>query len=111
MEISFRTRRLQRQFSRRRELVKEFGEQGARVLQLRLAVLATAQSLSDVPTNPPERRHQLTQDRAGQYAVDVMHPYRLVFEPDIDPVPRRADGGIDLDQVTAIVIVEVVNYH
>ena len=27
------------------------------------------------------------------------------------PVPRRDDGGIDLERVTAIRILEVVNYH
>jgi proteic killer suppression protein len=80
-------------------------------LQLRLAVLEAAASLSDVPVDPPERRHQLTQNRAGQFAVDAMYPYRLIFEPDHDPIPRQVDGGIDLDQVTAIVIVEIVDYH
>ena len=26
------------------------------------------------------RCHPLTQNRKGQYAVDLVHPYRLVFE-------------------------------
>ena len=64
-----------------------------------------------VPTTSPERRHLLSSGRRGQYAVDLVHPYRLVFEPDHDPVPRTADGGIDIDRVTAITIMEVVDYH
>ena len=28
-----------------------------------------------------------------------------------DPVPRLADGGIDLGHVTAITIIEVIDYH
>lgn len=43
--------------------------------------------------------------------MDLVHPYRLVFEPAHDPVPRTTDGGIDIDRVTAITIMEVVDYH
>ena len=45
------------------------------------------------------------------FAIDLVHPFRLVFEPNHDPLPRRKDGGIDLEQVTAIKILEVVDYH
>jgi len=34
-----------------------------------------------------------------------------VFGVANDPVPRREDGGIDLERVTAIRILEVVDYH
>jgi proteic killer suppression protein len=53
----------------------------------------------------------LTQDRKGQLAVDLVHPRRLVFEPANDPVPAKADGGVDWSKVTEIVILEVVDYH
>ena len=68
-------------------------------------------TLSQVPTAPPERRHQLTGNRDEQYAVDIDRQYRLVFVPDHDPIPRRPDGGVDTDQVTAVVITEVIDYH
>ena len=60
---------------------------------------------------PPERRHQLTGNRRGQYAVDLFGQYRLIFAPDHDPIPLDQDGGIDIDQVTAIVIIDVLDYH
>ena len=50
-------------------------------------------------------------DRKDEFAVDLVHPYRLVFRPDHDPVPRKDDGGIELEAITAIEIVEVVDYH
>ena len=53
----------------------------------------------------------LTEDRDEQYAVDLVHPKRLIFEVNHDPIPRNEDGGIDLTKVTAITIVEVVDYH
>ena len=64
-----------------------------------------------VPTNPPERRHQLSGRRKEQFAVDLDRARRLVFKPAHDPIPYSDDGGIDLGRVTAITILEVVNYH
>lgn len=77
----------------------------------RLAVLKSAPSLALVPTFPPDRLHLLTGNRRGQYAVDLVHQYRLVFKPSHDPVPLKEDGGIDKDGVTKIAILEVVDYH
>jgi len=37
--------------------------------------------------------------------------WRLIFEVDHDPIPRLDDGGIDLDKVSAIRFIEVVDYH
>ena len=111
MEIGFRTRRLSRIFSSDRELRREYGADMARVIATRLVALGSAANLSQIPTTPPERRHILSGQRQGQYAVDLVHPHRLIFEPGNYPIPRRADGGIDTDQVTAIVIIEVVDYH
>ena len=78
---------------------------------MRLAVLANAPTLAAVPHTPPDRRHQLTGDRERQYAVDLDHHNRLIFEPNHDPVPCLDDGGIDIDRVTAITIMEVTDYH
>ncbi len=83
----------------------------ARVIKRRMAVLRNAPNLSRVPTTPPMRLHQLTGDRLGQFAVDLSHPRRLVFEPNQDPLPMGDTGGLDRRRVTAILILEVVDYH
>ena len=111
MQISFRTRRLERTFNSGRNLTRQYGDRMARTIQMRLAVLKNARSLSQVPTTPPDRRHMLRGDRSGQYAVDLVHPYRLVFEPNHDPIPIGEDGGVVLNEITAITIIEVVDYH
>ena len=82
----------------------------AKVLRNRLAVLSAAPNLAVVPTDKPVRRHLLKGNRAGQFAVDLVHPRRLVFKPNA-PVPRLRDGGIDTERVTAISIIDVVDYH
>ena len=110
MKIRFRTRRLQRLCNSQNELKRGFGDM-AHVIALRLQVLANANHLGQVPLSLPIRCHQLKGDRSGQFTVYLRNPYRLVFRPDHDPVPRRPDGGIDVDTVTAIEIIEIADYH
>ena len=110
MEISFRTRKLQGDFTSISRLRRTYGNR-ADALAIRIAVLKKAHNLSMVPATRPERRHQLEGKRHGQYAVDIAHPYRLVFQPNHNPIPLTADGGIDLTKVTSITIIEVIDYH
>lgn len=74
-------------------------------------VLQAAPTLNDMSLLPPERRHELKGKRIGTFAVDLEHPYRLIFKPAHNPVPRKHDGGIDLKEVTAITIMGVEDYH
>jgi proteic killer suppression protein len=111
MDIAFRRRRLATAFNSERILNMRFGDRMAKVISMRMAVLKNARTLSLVPTTKPDRRHQLQGDRDEQYAVDLVHPNRLVFEPNHDPIPRKGDGGVDTDQITAITIVDVIDYH
>ena len=54
---------------------------------------------------------ELHKKRKGQHAVDLVHPYRLILQPNHDPLPRGKDGSLDTEQVTAITIIEVTDYH
>lgn len=103
MEIVFRTKKLGRVLSSERLLVKEYGPQIARRVMVRMTVLRNAPSLADVPTKPPDRCHELKGKRAGQFAVDLLNPFRLIFRP----FPTQAPSG----QVTKIEILSVEDYH
>ncbi len=111
MDIVFRTRKLEKTFNTAATLQKTYGAQMAKTIMMRMAVLKTAPNLGLVPTTRPDRRHQLSGTREGQFAVDLVHPHRLVFEPSHQPPPCRDDGGIDVQQVTAITILDVIDYH
>ena len=111
MEIRFSTSRLETLLNSERNFAREYGPRMARAVRARLLTLQAAETLSQVSTALPERRHQLTQNRDEQYAVRIDRQYRLVFVPGHDPIPRRPDGGIDTDLVTIIVITEVIDYH
>lgn len=111
MMIAFQNKRLERLFNSETALQKKHGKRQARTIMMRLAVLKNARTLADVPTSRPERRHLLKGKRKMQYAVDLVHPFRLIFTPNHNPIPRLDDEGIDLERVTAIKIVEVIDYH
>ena len=107
MEVRFATRRMQKACSSDREMRKAWGAPLARKIQQRLAELVAAATLDDISHLPPARCHELKADRAGQLSVDLVHPHRLLFEPDHRPIPRKEDGGLDWANVTRIVVLEV----
>lgn len=113
MEIRFADRKLEKECNDARLLQRRHGERRAKLLMSRLAVLDGARSLSDIgpPYRGPMRCHELTGDRAGQLSIDLDHPYRLIFQPDNDPPPLRADGGLNWHSVTAIRILGVEDTH
>ena len=114
MDISFKTRKLEKEFNEGAQLNKVHGNKRAQKIRMRMAALRAAESLMDFwpPKSGPSRCHELTQGkRKGQLSVDLDHPYRLIFTPAHDPVPVREDGGLDWSCVTAIKIQGVEDTH
>ena len=114
MDISFKNKKLAKSFNEDARLVKIHGKLRAKKIRIRMKALRAATSLMDFwpPKSPPERCHELTEGkRCGQLSVDLDHPYRLIFIPDHDPVPRLEDGGLDWSQATAIKILGVEDTH
>lgn len=95
----------------KKEMVKEWGPEIAEKLSRRLMELKAIDNLEDLKRLPQARFHQLKGNRDNQFSVDLKHPYRLIFEPYQEPVPLKEDGGFDLAKITAILIIEVVDYH
>ncbi len=77
---------------------------------MRIQQLAAARCLEEMYKVPGARFHPLTQNRLGQFSVDLEHPLRLILVPH-GAIPRKADGGIDLSKVTSVKIMEVEDYH
>lgn len=76
---------------------------------LRMEQLRAAETLADMRALPGHC-HELTADRKGQLAVRLAGPHRLVFQPR-EPAPRAVDGGLDWARVTAVVVLDIVDYH
>jgi plasmid maintenance system killer protein len=112
MDITFRSKKLEKQLATEKGLTKLGRDRKAKV-RVRLQEFRAAQTLADLapPLSKPARCHELTGDRKGELSVDLDHPYRLIFVPNHDPVPERKEGGLDWQQVTSITIEEIADTH
>lgn len=110
MEVLFPNKKLMRLFSDQAQLQKRWSAAGEKRISLRLQQLASATCLADM-RDLPGRCHELSGDRAGYLAVDVLQPYRLILKPSADPPPAKDDGGLDWDAVDSVTITEIVDYH
>lgn len=90
---------------------RAYGKDMARRLKQRLAELKAADTLSDISHLPPARLHELTGNLKDHFSVDLVHPYRLLFVVDNDPLPRGPQGGVDRGAVTAILVVDIKDTH
>jgi proteic killer suppression protein len=110
MEISYRSRKLEKQLTDPKEMVKSFGQMAIKIKQ-RLKNLKDADNLGIMKTIPAAKCHELTGERKGELAVDVSGNYRMIFESLHDPIPKKDDGGLNLEEVTKIRINEIEDYH
>jgi proteic killer suppression protein len=110
VDIIFSNRKLERLCNDDRLATREWGRVQAERLERRLSDLRAAQNLG-VMRHLPGQLHELEGNLSGRLAVDLAGGDRLILEPAHEPPPRKPDGGLDWDQVNAIRIVEVGDYH
>ena len=70
----------------------------AEKIDMRIGEISAADTVEMMIQFRIGRCHPLTQNRKGQYAMDLVHPYRLVFEKNGNEI-----------QITNIL--EIVDYH
>ena len=110
MDILFKNSALKKKCTKGKDRIKAYGPNCAKRLGQRLDDLDAAESLEEF-RYLPGRCHELHGSRAGTFALDLEHPFRLVFEPTEDPPPQKPDGGIDWSGVTSVRILSVEDYH
>jgi proteic killer suppression protein len=110
MNITFKSKKLQKAANNDRLLIKEFGKLRAEKIRLRLTQLEDALTLEDV-RYLAGNYHELINDRKGQWACDLDQPFRLIFEPHENPIPTDKDGRYIWIEITGVEIIEIVNYH
>jgi len=111
VDVYFRTSKFRKQTQTSETARREWGERRGKLLRRRLDELAAAPNLETMKKLPGARCHELTGNLKGKLAVDLDHPYRLLFEPAHDPMPCKDDGGLDWAKVTAITVLEITDYH
>jgi plasmid maintenance system killer protein len=111
MEIWFKNAGIQRTCSQKAVAQKRLGAKKAMKLQQRMMELKAAETLTDISRLPPARCHELKGNRKGQLSVDLEHPYRLLFVPADNPIPKKESGGLDWDRITEIKIIDIIDTH
>lgn len=88
---------------------KEYGEL-AEAIGRRLDDLRAIATLADA-FQLPGRFEPLAGNRLGEYSMRLSPNHRLILAPANDVLPKTRDGGVDLNQVTAVRILGVEDYH
>ena len=110
MDIVFNNHKFEKECNNQGLLQKNHGKVRAKRIRRRLDDLRAATVLEDM-RNIPGRCHELGENRSGQLSFDLDHPYRLIFEPADEPIPRKEDGGMDWKKITAVRILGVDDTH
>jgi plasmid maintenance system killer protein len=98
LQIHYRTRKLERQCTISVEARKTYGLDIAAKLQQRIAEIEAADTLDMLVQYNIGRCHVLLGGRQGQYAMDLVHPHRLIIEK-------------DHNDMSVALIVDIIDYH
>ncbi len=107
MEYFAEGRKLTKILNNPRLLVKNFGRDRAKRIQTRLDEFAAANTLQQIPSDPPPRCHRLRNNLEGKFAVDVSKNFRIIFEG----YDKNDQLSVEKLQIVTIQILEITDYH
>lgn len=110
MDIKFGDKNLEKYANNDRLGLRKLGKKRFEKFKRRLDQLRASTALEDV-RNQPGRFHELVENRKGQWACDLDHPYRLIFVPQENPIPEDDDGGFIWEEILGVEIIEIEDYH
>jgi plasmid maintenance system killer protein len=113
MEILFGSKKLKKELSEEKAMLKAHGQKRTKRLKVVMTTLRGAPNLGVLapPYSPPHRCHELTGNRKGKLSIDLDGPFRLIIQPFNQPLPQRKEGGLDWSRVTVIKITGVEDTH
>lgn len=111
MDVTLRTAKLKKECEVHRNAVRKHGQRMADLIRRRLGELKGAETLEAMRNITGARCHELRENRKGQLSVDLVHPYRLIFEPAGSEPYQKGDGGLDWEKVAEVIIVEIEDTH
>ena len=98
LEITYKTRKIEKVCTIASEAEKKYGSEMAEKIHQRIDEIDASDTVEEMVQFHIGRCHPLKGNRKGQYAMDLVHPYRLVFE--------KIGNEIQIANV-----MEIVDYH
>jgi len=98
LQIEYKNSRIKKVCTDAYEAEKKHGKEMAEKIHMRIDQISAALSVEMMIQYRIGRCHPLKGNRKNQYAVDLVHPYRLVFE--------KVE-----DQIQIVSITEIIDYH
>ena len=98
MDIVYKSKKIQKVCTDARTAERTYGRKMADKIHQRIDEINAADTVEMMLQFHIGRCHLLKQNRKGQYAVDLVHPYRLVFEK---------NGN----EIQVVNILEIIDYH
>lgn len=98
MDITYRNKKIEKICTDAKIAERTYGKKMSGKIHQRIDEITAADTVEMMVQFRIGRCHALTQNRKGQYAVDLVHPYRLVFEK---------NGN----EIQIANVLEIVDYH
>lgn len=98
MDITYKNKKIEKVCTDAKIAERTYGQEMADKIHQRIDEIGAVDTVEMMIKFHIGRCHPLTQNRKGQYAMDLVHPYRLVFEK----------NG---DEIQIANILEIVDYH
>ena len=110
MDLSFKTKKLEKALTTDRGLNRTFGSL-AKKIKRRITQLRSAENLEAIAKLPVLRLHQHIGKGKGNWSIDIQKNWRILFTVNQDPIPTKKDGGVRLSAITIIRIESVEDPH
>lgn len=98
MKITYKNKKLEKICTDAKTAERIHGPKMAELIHQRIGEITAADTVEMMIQFRIGRCHPLKQNRKGQYAVDLVHPYRLIFE--------KQGNEIQIAR-----IIEIADYH
>jgi proteic killer suppression protein len=98
LDITYKSKKIEKICTDAKVADKTYGKEMSEKIHMRIDEIMAVDSIEEMIKYRIGRCHPLINNRKGQYAVDLVQPYRLVFEK----------HG---DEIQIAHIMEIVDYH
>jgi proteic killer suppression protein len=79
VEVTFRTRKLEKEYRKHTRAVRAYGPEVARKYIQRINIIKQVLNIDELIVLPALECHSLKGDRRGQYSIKLTGFYRLIF--------------------------------